>query len=187
MLRKQWNSYVIARQRVIARPLMIISYYSPPSPLPTLPRLLFISEAGSQGRWRRKYIIDGVRSEAQSGAIFSYAFKGIIWQTDMCFKNTHLVDKLDRERWKYCPRRVPGITLFIHARNLSPTYRGIRFDYIRGQPFWICVVSEKPIRESEFNWWVSFDRSFNIFQYENRSLRGWSVYIYIYVYRGARE
>lgn len=153
MLRKQWNSYVIARQRVIARPLMIISYY------PSHDWLLFIleSEAGSQqgGGWKwwsgtGGDITDWMRAKhKQSAEIFF-----VRGQTDR-FKNTHfLADKLNRERWKYCPSRI---TLFIHARNLSSNLSGNSLDYTvpRPEPFWICVVSEKPICESEFNWWVT--------------------------------
>ena len=60
-----------------------------------------------------------------------------------------------RERGENIARRV---SLYLFTRAIyRQTYRGIRsiITVPRPKPFWIRVVSEKPICESEFNRWVT--------------------------------
>lgn len=88
----------------------------PPPPPPSLPRLLFILGAGSQGRgWRWKYIT--TEWGTKRGL---YIFRSRELYDKYVFQeHASRRDKLDRERWKYCPRRV-SLYLFTRAIYRQP-------------------------------------------------------------------
>ena len=90
-----------------------------------------------------------------------------------------------RERGENIARRV---SLYLFTRAIyRQTYRGIRsiITVPRPKPFWIRVVSEKPICESEFNRWVTaFLTDHWIFFSMKKSIIKGMISIYIYIHRG---
>ena len=112
MLRKQWNSYVIARQRAIARPLMITSYNS----VRSRDRLFILAS----GRKSAAAAAAGTAAtslsaaNAQSARYFR-ARSRELFRRSIVFKNSLPINWIGRvENITLVVRRI---TLFIHANR----------------------------------------------------------------------